>query len=115
MAATPYTGQLIFVAADGYRYNVPVTASDVAAGFWLPPSGASDIQLPAGHGAVTLKDVILSAAGVDTTKAQIFVNEKTTGEEVLGSANIGSVYNRQYMSSPITFAAGSRIRFKQVA
>lgn len=114
MAATPFKAQLMFRCQDGTPYNVPCTVSDVNGEYFLPPSGASDIQLPSGHGNVFLKDVILSATGVDTSKADIYVNEKTTGEQILLSANVGTVYNRQYMSSPMGFAAGSRIRIKQL-
>jgi len=112
--ATAFKGTLVFKTAKR-SWTIPCTMSDVAAAFYIFPSGASDYQLPQNEGTVYLADVILSAAGADTTKADIYVNDTTTGQQVANAANVGTVFNRQFMSSPIPIKAGSRIRFTQLA
>jgi len=59
--------------------------------------------------------MILTSAGTDTTQSDIFANDNTIGVQVSNGANLGTVFNRQFMSSPIAFKAGSRLRFKQIA
>jgi len=114
MAAAAFKAQLIFQSSKR-RWGVPCTVSDVADAFYLMPSGASDLQLPSDEGNVVLVDIILSAAGTDTSKGDIYSNDQTTGQQVLNSANVGTVFNRQFMSAPMAFGPGRRIRIKQLA
>lgn len=114
MAAAAFKATLVFKTAKR-SWTIPCTVSDVAAAYYIFPSGASDYQLPANEGTVYLADVILSAAGTDTSKADIYVNDTTTGQQVANAANVGTVFNRQFMSSPIPMKAGARVRFTQVA
>jgi len=114
MAATPFNAVLVFVGEDGSVISYPCTVSDVNGEYYTFPDGSDHVVLPSDHGILTLIDVILSASGTDTSQAQIFVNGKDTGEKIMNSANLGSVYNRQFMSSPISIAPGAKIKIKQV-
>lgn len=113
MAAAPYTGTLVF--SNGARQETYyITASDVANAYYVFPNGSSDLVLPVG-GNWILKDIILSAAGTDTTRSQIFVNGNTRGLTVVNSANLATNPSRQFLVSPIGFAGGSALRFQQLA
>jgi len=113
MAAAAFKAALVF-KTKMRSWTIPCTVSDVNAAFYVFPSGASDYQLPANEGNVYLADVILSAAGTDTSKADIYVNDTTTGQQILNASNVGTVFNRQFMSSPIPMKAGARVRFTQL-
>jgi len=113
MAAAAFKGILVLATSQG-RKSIPFTASDVADAYYIFPSGASDLQLPA-DGNTAIVDILLSAAGTDTSKADIYVNDQTTGQQVLNSANLTTNYSRQFMSAPMQIRAGSRLRIQQKA
>ena len=113
MVAAAYKATLCFASA-ARRWSVRATVSDVNGEYFLFPSGASDYQLPAGEGNVMLTDIILSAAGTDTSQSDIYVNDNTIGIQIANAANVGTVFNRQFMSVPLTFKGGARLRFKQL-
>jgi hypothetical protein len=66
-------------------------------------------------GNVYLVDVILSAAGTDTTTADIYVNGKNTPATVQNAANLATNLARQFLSAPIGFPAGARVKIIQRA
>lgn len=115
MAATPYKVTLIAAlgAPNGERKMIPLTASDVNAAFWLFPSGSSEMVL---HGSkdAYIVDTILSAAGVDTSQVEIFLNGSSTGVKLLGATSIGTTVNRPFALAPMRVPAGSLVRFTQL-
>lgn len=115
MAAAAFKAILKFKAQDGYTFSYPCTVSDVNAEYYVFPDANNDVVLPSNHGNLALIDLVLSGAGTDTSKADVYVNGKTTGEQVLNSANLGTNFSRQYtMASPMLIAPASRLRIKQL-
>ena len=113
--ATPFKAILKFKGADGITLSYPCTISDVTTEFYIFPDGNSDVVLPSNHGTLALMDLVLSAAGADTSIADIYVNGKQTGERILNAANLGTNFSRQYTpNTPMFIAAGSRLRIKQL-
>lgn len=115
MTAAPFTATLVFHCEDGSIISYPCTVSDVANEYYVFPDGNNDVVLPSDHGVLYLVDVILSASGTDTSQGEIYVNGKFTGEKIQNAANVGTVFNRQFMSAPIAIAPGARLRIKQTA
>jgi hypothetical protein len=113
MTAAPFKAILVMVAKDGSNFNYPCTVSDVNAEYYVFPDGNNDVVLPSTHGVIYITDIILSAAGTDTSQATIWVNGKDTGEKIMNAANVGTVFNRQFMSSPIAISPSARLRIKQ--
>jgi hypothetical protein len=111
--ATPFKGSLVF-QTKYRRWNVPFTASDVTTAAVVFQDGGTVYNLPVSEGPVALVDVILTAAGVDTSQAYIYANQKDTGERIYGALNIGTVLNRQIAASPIGFKPGTQLKITQV-
>jgi len=101
------------VMVDGRYKSIYMAASDVAAQGWTFPDGGT--ALPLGTGQAVIKDIILSAAGTDTTNSEVYVNGVYTGYTVVHSANVYSVLNRQVMQTPIVLNPGANIKFIQRA
>jgi hypothetical protein len=114
MVAAAYTGILKFNGANGRTIQYRITASDVANEYFILPSGDDFLQLPLDSD-YFLTDVILSAAGTDTTRSLIYANQKLTPEQIANSANLATNVSRQFMGSPIGFKAGTTLKFQQVA
>lgn len=113
MVATPFKGTIKFVGENGRTFQFPVTMSDVNNEQYVFPDGQGQLQLPIDNGNIYLTDIILSAAGVDTSQADVFANGKTTGEQVQNSANLATNQSRQFNGAPIGFKPGALIRFTQ--
>jgi len=114
MAAAAFKALLSFVGQDGVPFQYFCTVSDVNAAYYVYPDGNNDVVLPTNHGNVIfLKDLILSAAGTDTTTGSIFINGKDTGEKVVNATNLGTNLTRQFMQNPMAIAAGARLRVLQ--
>lgn len=115
MAAAAFKAILKFKAEDGFVISYPCTVSDVDAAFYVFPDGNNDVVLPSNHGRLALIDLVLSAAGTDTSKSDIFVNGKNTGETILNAANLGTNFSRQFTPlTPMVVSGGSRFRIKQL-
>ncbi len=114
MVAAAFKAILKFVAQDGTTFTYPCTVSDVNAEHYIFPDLNTDVVLPSNHGVLAWVDLVLSAAGTDTSKANIFVNGKNIGEQILNAANLGTNFSRQFMGSPIYIAPGARLRVTQV-
>lgn len=110
MAAAAYKVALS-VQVDGKIKNIPLTASDVNAAYWLFPDGSS--TMPFGNGPAVIREVIYSAAGTDTTSVDVFVNGINTGYRIFNSLNLGTTINRQVANSPIGIAPGAQVKFVQ--
>lgn len=114
MAAAAFVAVLKFQTASGRPFQYRCTVSDVASAFYLFPDGDSKVRLPTDEPSY-LVDAILSAAGTDTTYADIFANGKTTGEQIQNAANLNTNVSRQFMGAPIGFKPGAEIRLTQRA
>jgi hypothetical protein len=112
MAAAPFVAVLKFVNNNGpFQYNC--TVSDVAGAFYVFPDANTTLTLPSGGGVCRMVDVILSAAGTDTTQGVINVNQKATGEVVQNGMNLASNLSRQFMGAGVNLAPGSSLRITQ--
>lgn len=113
MAAAAFKATVKVRGQDGWTWAYPCTVSDVDAAFYVFPDGNNDVVLPTTHGTIMLTDLILSAAGTDTTTADIFVAGVNTGVRIQNAANLASNVSRQFFGSPVAFAPGARVRIKQ--
>jgi len=111
--ATAFKGILKVRFANGATRMYPVTMSDVTTQSYIFPDGTGDINIPSGSGACQLFDVILSAAGADTTQAKVFVNGLDTGVVILNAANLGTNNSRQFAGTPINIEAGAKLKIVQ--
>lgn len=115
MTAAPFKAVLKFQTSNGDAFQYPCTVSDANNEYYVFPDGNNDVVLPSNRGAViALAGVILSAAGTDTSKADIYVNGKATGEQIMNAANLTTTINPQFAGSPVKIAAGGRLRIKQL-
>ena len=88
------------------------TVSDVNNEYYVFPDGNGFVQLPS-NGYHRLIDINLSAAGTDTSNAQIFASGLNTGMVVVNASNLGTNYSRQFMSAGIRFKPGTLLRIQQ--
>lgn len=114
MVAAAFTGTLIFQGGNGRILHIRCTMSDVAAAGWVFPDGSTALQLPASTNWV-LKDVIVVTGGTDTTQSQLYVNQLNTGLVIDHKSNLNTSNFRQFITSPVPFAAGSVIKLIQAA
>jgi len=114
MVAAAFSAIIKVLCGDGTTINYPCTVSDVNAEYYVFKDGNNDVVLPTTHGVLTIFDILLSAAGTDTSQAEIWVNAKNTGEVIMNAANITTAVQRQFTGSPIHVAPGARLRLKQV-
>jgi len=114
MVAAPFKATLIFQSQNGRTESYRCTASDVNGEYYVFQDGNNDVVLPSDRGVLVLKDIILSAAGTDTSQGEVYINGKTTGLVINNSANVGTVFNRQFMSAPVPIAPAARVRIEQV-
>ena len=71
MVAAPFKGVLTLRGKSGIDYALPFSASDVAAAFvTFDGTGLTVCQI---NEAVQLRDMVLTAAGTDTTTLNLFV------------------------------------------
>lgn len=115
MVATPFKISMIAAlgGANGPRRVFPLTASDVNAEFALFPSGSSEVVLN-GNADVYIVDMILSAAGVDTSQLELFVNGMAEGTKILGATSIGTTVQRPLNLAPVRIPKGATIKWKQL-
>lgn len=74
MAATPFKGSLVCEEVKtGNVVNLRFSASDVANAFvtWDDLNSIAQLTVPLGSGGYRIRDITLSAAGVDTTQLQV--------------------------------------------
>jgi hypothetical protein len=94
------------------RKSIALTATDVANAYWLYPSGASVASL--GPNTTKILDIMLSAAGTDTTATEIYVNGANSGVKLMNSANLYNGVGRQSQALGMRIGGGNTIEFKQV-
>ena len=100
------------VNAKGQIRSVPLTVSDVNAAYALYPSGGNELPLSSLPAVIT--DMVYTAAGTDTSQLALYVNGVDTGIRIYNGANLGTVYNRQLQTSPISIPAGALVKFAQL-
>lgn len=98
---------------NGARKMFPLTASDVNAEFALFPSGSSEMVLN-GSQDVYIVDMILSAAGTDTSQMDLYVNGMLEGTKILNATSIGTIVNRPFSLAPVRIPKGVSIKWKQL-
>lgn len=117
MAATPFKATVTIVDEDDNLVgNFAMSASDVANAFLTNDADSlSFIDLPDLDGEdLFITDIFLSAAGVDTTQLELWVNGVATPVRFRDAA-LASAANVARIPRPIPFADGSRIQLKQLA
>ena len=115
MTATPFKISLVasLGGPNGAKKIFPMTVSDVNGEFCLFPSGASEIVLN-GRADVYVTDMILSAAGIDTSQIEVYVNGMAEGTKLLGATSIATTVMRPFQQAPLRIPAGSMVKFKQL-
>lgn len=115
MAATPYKGRINFVNTPGGPsvQSEAVYGPDVANDYiqWYS-NGQLDFVIVK-HDCY-LDDIVLTAAGVDTARLQLFINGTDVNHQFIGGGIIVTVNNRVPNSiGPIK--AGSMVQLKELA
>ena len=113
MAATPYSGTIIITYEDGANAQYSFTASDVADESWTFADGSTKLNLE--NKVAYITDIILTSAGVDTTKSEVWANSKNSGVVVLNSVNLSTTVTRQFAAAPLGIKAGATLQFIQKA
>jgi len=115
MGAVAFTETLIFRGVkNGRVLHVPCSVSDIAAEYAIAPDGNGFIQMPSEQD-YSLVDAIVITGGTDTNNQDVYANGLATGIRLANKANLNTANNRQFQLNPITFKAGSLLRFKQAA
>jgi len=114
MAAAAFKISLIGAlgSPNGPRKLFPLTASDVNAEYAIFPSGSSEVVL--NQGDVYLVDIILSAAGTDTSQLEFYVGGMATGTKVLNATSLATTIVRPLQQAPERVPGGQSVRIKQL-
>ena len=113
--AVAFTQTLILRGvSNGKVMHVPQTVSDVVGEYAISPDGNGFLQVPADQN-YALVDVIVVTGGTDTKFQDVYANGLTTGLRIGNVSNLNTANNRQFQNAPVTFRAGSLLRFKQTA
>jgi len=113
LMATPYTVELMYQTRSGKNGTLHLTSSDVAAAFYLDPSGASDLILSSEECKITR--MLYSGTPATTTTATVWINGANTGLVLVGAANAPTTVVPQINPSfPIYLGGGAKIKFVQV-
>lgn len=112
MAAAAYKATLIFKGGNGDILTRYVTADDVNGNYYTFQDGNTFLTLPSNTNWVWT-DLILSAAGTDTSNAAVYVNGAASPLQIVNSANITSVQFRQIAQTMPRYPAGTTLKIKQ--
>jgi hypothetical protein len=111
--ATPYTIELAYQTRSGKTGQLHLTASDVAAAFYLDPSGSSDLVISSE--ACRITRMLYSGTPATTTTATVWVNGANTGIVLVGASNTPTaVWPQINEKFYIQLDPGSKIKFVQV-
>ena len=91
----------------------PLTVSDVNAEFCLFPSGGDELVIN-GLQDVYIVDVILSAAGTDTSQLEFYFGGMAQGTKLLNATSVATTVNRPFQLAPLRLPAGQSIKIKQL-
>lgn len=111
MTATPFKGTVTTRYVTGEVDIQPFSGSDVANAFATFDASGLTFYQTRQNGVIA--DISLIAAGVDTTKLRLYVNNKDTGNTILDAGVVATVNNR--VPVPIPIAGGAQIQLKQLA
>lgn len=114
MAAAAFTATLIFKGSKGGQVQQRCTVSDVAAAYWIFPSGDAFLTL-SGDQDWYLSDVIVITGGTDTTNSELFVNQRSAGLYIDHKSNLNTANERQFQRSPVGIKAASSVKLVQRA
>lgn len=121
MAQTPFKGTLVMrPAVGGPNVNLRFSASDVANALatFDDLGAATNFSVPVSSGGYVVEDIILSAAGVDTTQLQIRKQTADTTiilrDSLLASTTVEAGTRTQGLRGMV-FGAGSQYGLKQLA
>jgi hypothetical protein len=115
MTAAPFKISMVGALGSptGAKKIFPLTASDVNAEFGLFPSGSSEVVL-SGSADVYIVDMILSAAGTDTSQLEFYINGMAEGTKLLNATSIATTVVRPFQSAPLRIPKGATIKIKQL-
>lgn len=115
MSAAAFKASLICALGSprGQTKVFPLTVSDVNGEFALFPSGSSEVVLN-GNSDVYIIDMILSAAGTDTSQLEFFVGGMATGTKLLNATSIATTVNRPFQFAPQRIGKGQSLKIKQL-
>jgi len=115
MAAAPFKISMVCAlgSPNGPTKIFPLTASDVANEYALFPSGSSEVVLN-GDYPVWIVDMILSAAGTDTSQLEFFVGGMSTGVKILNATSLATTINRPFQLAPLLIPTGQSLKIKQL-
>lgn len=105
---------MTFIGTRGGNIVRRITASDVANAYYIFPDGNAFITLPSDQQWI-LRDLSLTAAGTDTTRALVYKNGGQTSMQVQNANNVASVNNRQFLVNPFRVEGGTTLKFEQLA
>lgn len=109
MAAAAFKATLVFQQGTK-RMTRYCTVSDVNGEYYVFQDGNSFMTFT---GDWVWTDLILSAAGTDTTNAAVYLNGAPTSLQVVNSANVYSVLQRQISSAMPVIPSGATLKIKQ--
>lgn len=112
MVATAYTVNLVFKRGNAV-VSREMTVSDVVAAAGVFEDGQDLLTLPAG--VWILSDAVCSNASTDTTKLEIYANQKSSGEFIYNKQNQLTTIGRQFQVAPRRVAGNVPLRFVQRA
>jgi hypothetical protein len=92
-----------------------LTVSDVANAYAIYPDGVTNNAILHGTKDVYIVDMILSAAGTDTTQLELFVSGQSTGFKLLNATSLATTVGRPLQMAPYRIPAGSQVTWKQIA
>jgi len=117
--ATPYSVDLSYRTRSGRVGMLHLTSSDVAAAYYLSPSGSADIVLSPEDAKIF--QMLYSTTPATTTTAKVYINGADTGIVLTGAANLATATLPQIRAASangpgteIQVPGGSVIKFVQV-
>lgn len=113
MVATAYQVALSLKNSQGAITSISLSASDVAAASWLWTSGSSEMALSSNDCWIT--DALVTSAATDCKTVTLFINGVNSSRIIYPNANLGTMFMRQVMQTPIFVPRGALVRFIQSA
>jgi len=115
MVAAAFKITATFKARDGSTKMRSLTVSDVANAYAIYEDGTTNAAIINTAQDVALTDLILSAAGTDTTQLEIFLNGASTGTKILNATSLYTGVIRPLQQAPLRIPRGATLTLKQLA
>jgi hypothetical protein len=110
MVATPFKGTITFRYLDGEPDSQAFSCSDVTGADAVFTASALTFYSTRKKGVIA--DISLVAAGVDTSQIKLYINNKDTGNTILGAGVVATVNNR--VPVPIPIVAAAQVQLRQI-